>query len=63
MRIHRKEKKQKRGRGFLVAAVLVLGLLLAGTLAVTLFQIREVEVTGNSFYTSQEIQEIGRAHV
>lgn len=57
MRIHRKEKKQKRGRGFLVAAVLVLGLLLAGTLAVTLFQIREVEVTGNSFYTSQEIQD------
>lgn len=55
MRFHRKEKRQKKGRGFLVAAVLVLGLLLAGTLAVTLFQIREVEVTGNSFYSEQEI--------
>ncbi|HIT66172.1 MAG TPA: FtsQ-type POTRA domain-containing protein [Candidatus Merdisoma merdipullorum] len=57
MRFRKREKKERRGRGFLVAAVLVLVLLLAGALAVTLFQIREVEVTGNSFYTQQEIED------
>ena len=57
MRIRRREKKERRGRGFLVAAVLVLALLLAGVIVVTLFQIREVKVTGNSYYTGQEIQD------
>ncbi len=53
----KKQKERHRGRGFLAAAVLVLVLLPAGFLAVTLFQIREVEVTGNSFYSAQEIQD------
>lgn len=55
---HGKNQKERyRGRGLLAVAVLVLVLLPAGFLAVTLFQIREVEVTGNSFYSSQEIQD------
>ena len=53
-RYHRKERG---GRGFLAAAVLVLGLLLAGILVVTLFQIREVEVVGNSHYSKEELVE------
>ncbi len=51
-RYHRKKKSSK---GFLAAAVLVLGLLLAGFLAVSLFQIRDVEVVGNHHYTKEEI--------
>ena len=57
MRVRRKKKKERQGRGFLAAAAVVLALLLAGLLAVTLFQIREAEVTGNSFYTEQEIRD------
>lgn len=60
MRIRRREKREereRRGRGFLAAAVLVLVLLLAGVLVVSLFQIREAEVTGNSFYTEEEIRD------
>lgn len=41
----------------MVAAVLTLALLLTAVLAVSLFQIREVEVSGNSYYTSQEIED------
>lgn len=41
----------------MAAAILVLVLLLAGVLVVTLFQIRDVEVTGNSFYTEEEIRD------
>lgn len=52
IRHHRQEHHR---RGFLAAAVLVLGLLLAGLLVVTLFQIRDVDVTGNSHYTKEEI--------
>lgn len=48
-------KKNREGKGFLAAAILAVGLLLAGGLIVTLFQIREVEVTGNSHYSRQEI--------
>lgn len=47
--------KVQSGRGFLAAAVLILGLLLAGFLAVSLFQIRDVEVVGNDHYTKEEI--------
>ena len=57
MKIQRKRKRTGRGRGFLAAAILVLVLLLAGVLVVTLFQIRDVEVTGNSFYTEEEIRD------
>ena len=57
MRVRRKKKKERQGRGFLAAAAVVLALLLAGLLAVTLFQIREAEVTGNSVYTEQEIRD------
>ena len=57
MKIQRKRKRSGRGRGFLAAAVLVLVLLLAGVLVVTLFRIRDVEVTGNSFYTEEEIRD------
>lgn len=61
MKVRRREKRERskiRGRGFLAAAVLVLVLLLAGVLAVSLFQIREAEVTGNSFYTEDEIRSL-----
>ena len=51
------QKERHKGRGLLAAAVLILVLLPAGFLAVSLFRIREVEVTGNSFYSSQEIQD------
>ena len=57
MKIQRKRKRSGGGRGFLAAAVLVLVLLLAGVLVVTLFRIRDVEVTGNSFYTEEEIRD------
>ena len=40
---------------FLVAAVLAIFLAAALLLAVTIFKIRDIEVTGNSFYSSQEI--------
>jgi len=52
---HEKHEKRQHGRGFLAAAILVIGLLLAGVSVVTLFQIRDVEVTGNSHYSEQEI--------
>lgn len=56
MKRHMGKNQQKHHRrGFLAAAILILGLLLAGFLAVTLFRIRDVEVTGNSFYSEQEI--------
>ena len=40
-------KKRRPGKGFLIAAVLAVILAAAVILAVTLFQIRDVEVTGN----------------
>ncbi len=53
---YRGEKdKRHSGRGFLTAAILVLGLLLAGVLVVTVFQVRDVEVSGNIHYTKEEI--------
>ncbi len=55
MRFREKERGKGRRRGLLAAAAAALFLALAGVLAVTLFQIRSVEVTGNSFYTEQEI--------
>ena len=48
-------KKRRPGKGFLIAAVLAVILAAAVILAVTLFQIRDVEVTGNSHYSEQEI--------
>lgn len=57
MRYRRKTKEKQSGHRFLAAAVLILSLLLAGVLAVSLFQIRETEVTGNSHYTEAEIVE------
>lgn len=54
-RKRRHQTHRQNKRGFLAAAVLVLGLLLAGFLVVTLFQIREAEVTGNSHYSEQEM--------
>lgn len=57
MRYRRKQREKRRGHKLLAAAVLILGLLLVGVLAVTLFQIRTVEVTGNSHYTKAEIEE------
>lgn len=49
------QKRERHGRGFLAAAALILGLLLMGVLVVTLFQIRDVEVTGNSHYSEEAI--------
>jgi len=57
---YRRKKAQGRNRGsrgFLAAAVLILGLLLAGVLVVSLFQIRDVEVTGIEHYSKEEIAE------
>jgi len=53
----RHRRRGYQGRKFLAAAVLVSGLLLAGFLAVLLFQIRDIEVLGNSHYTKEEIVE------
>lgn len=58
MTIHFHRGTRRRGRGFLAAAVLVLVLLTAGLLAVTLFRIRSVEVTGNSYYSAEEIESL-----
>lgn len=55
MKFRGKKKERGRRKGLLAAAAAALFLTLAGVLAVTLFQIRSVEVTGNSFYTEQEI--------
>lgn len=55
MRYRRRKNGKRHGRKFLAAAALILGLLLAGILVVTLFQIREVQVTGNSHYSKEEI--------
>ena len=48
----RKKQRREKRKGLIAAAVLLLVLLLAGVLAVTLFRIRDVEVTGNSFYSA-----------
>ena len=53
----RKKQRREKRKGLIAAAVLLLVLLLAGVLAVTLFRIRDVEVTGNSFYSAQEIED------
>ncbi|MCI8596932.1 MAG: FtsQ-type POTRA domain-containing protein [Lachnospiraceae bacterium] len=52
-----RQNRRRHGRGFLAAAIAVFVLLLAGFLVVTLFRIRDVEVTGNSFYSEKEIIE------
>ena len=49
------KEPKPRSKRFLIAAVLAIILALTLVLAVTIFQIREIEVTGNSHYTSQEI--------
>lgn len=53
----RKKQRREKRKGLIAAAVLLLVLLLAGVLEVTLFRIRDVEVTGNSFYSAQEIED------
>ncbi len=56
MALYREPQKQHRpGKGFLIAAVSALVLAAAAVLAVTLFQIRDIEVTGNHHYSQQEI--------
>lgn len=50
-------KKHHPGKGFLIGAATAVILAIAVILAVTLFQIREVEVTGNSHYSQQEIMD------
>ena len=55
MALFKKNIKRQHGKGFLTAAAAAFVLALAVVLAVTLFQIRDVEVTGNSHYSAQEI--------
>ena len=49
--------RKQREKGFLTALLVVALLVLAGFGAVSLFKIRRVEITGNSFYSAQEIQD------
>ncbi len=49
------QKKHHHGKGFLIGAAIAVILAIVVILAVTLFQIRDVEVTGNSHYSEQEI--------
>lgn len=51
----KEHKKRQHGRGFLAAGITAFVLALLVILAVTVFQIRDVEVTGNSHYSTQEI--------
>lgn len=49
------QSKYHRSKGFLIAAILAVILALGLLVAVTVFQIRDIEVTGNSHYSEQEI--------
>lgn len=55
MALFREQQKRHHGKGFVAAAIIALILALALILAVTVFQIRDIEVTGNSHYSTQEI--------
>ncbi len=48
-------KKHRPGKGFLIAAMIAVIFAIAVVLVVTLFQIRDIEVVGNSHYSQQEI--------
>ena len=51
-----KERKRK-GKGFLAALVIFLLVALAAVGLISLSKIRKVEITGNSFYSEQEIKD------
>ena len=51
----RVREKSTKGRGVIIAAVVAGVIALAGVGVVALFQTDEITVTGNSFYTEQEI--------
>ena len=51
------KKRKRRGKGFLAALVIFLLLALAAVGLISLFKIRKVEITGNSFYSEQEIRD------
>ena len=47
--------KSKKGKAVIIVSVILGAVLLAGVAVVGLFQTSEITVTGNSFYTEQEI--------
>ena len=51
------KKRKRRGKGFLAALVIFLLLALAAVGLISLSKIRKVEITGNSFYSEQEIRD------
>lgn len=51
------KERKRRGKGFLAALVIFLLLALAAVGLISLFKIRKVEITGNSFYSEQEIRD------
>lgn len=55
MALYKEPQSKHRSKGFLIAAILAVILALGLLLAATIFQIRSIEVTGNSHYSSQEI--------
>ncbi len=55
MALYKESQPKRRSKGLLIAAVLAAVLAFGLLLAVTIFQIRDIEVTGNSHYSAQEI--------
>lgn len=51
------KERKRRGRSFLKLLTILAVLILVSFGILLLFQIREVEVTGNSFYSQEEIRE------
>lgn len=49
--------RKRRGKGLLTAILVLLVLALLAVGVISLFKIRKVEITGNSFYSAREIQE------
>lgn len=49
--------RKRRGKGLLTALLVLMTLALLTVGVISLFKIRTVEITGNSFYSAQEIQD------
>ncbi len=50
------KERKRRGKNILTAAIVLAALLLIAFILVSLSKIREVEITGNSFYSEEEIK-------